>query len=255
MRLIGAVLIVGVLAVPASPAQDARSFEVASIKPVPADSYDLTPQVIKVNGQTADFPDMSVTDLVAYAFHVEKFQIIGPNWMGSRFNILAKLPDGATPGQVPDLMAQLLAERFQMKFHKESKEFPVYALVVGPKGAKLTPAPPDYQPTGSQPMAMTMDRYARAISRNFDKPLINQTGLPGEYLIARRQMPVGMAQLGEAIRQYKATGVIAPPSAASDPTGSAITPILTELGLKAESRKRQLPVIVIDRIDVKAVEQ
>jgi uncharacterized protein (TIGR03435 family) len=257
MQSVREVLIVGVFAVAVASAQEARSFEVASIKPVAWNNYDEKHQGIKVDGQIADFGNVSLTDLVAYAFGVKNFQIIGPQGMGARFDILAKVPDGTAPGQVPEMTAQLLFDRFQMKFHKDNKEFSVYALIVGPKGAKLTPAPPDFKLADNpQQIALTMDRYTAAIARHFDKPVINETGLQGQYLILRKQLPFVTPQLQEAMARYKATGEFGGPSVStSEPPGSVIIPILSDLGLKAEPRKRQLPVIVIDRIDFNATEQ
>lgn len=257
MRSVPAILIAGALAVQAASAQGARSFEVASIKPVAADSNDPMHDGPKIDGQIAEFGHMSLTDLAAYAFHVNRFQITGPKGMGASFNILAKLPEGTTRDQVPDMLVQLLVERFQMKFHKESKEFPVYALMVGPKGAKLTPEPADFSGTDpSKGLAWTMDLYARAISHHFDRPVVNETGLPGKYILTSTQVPYVTPQLREALARYQATGdITAPPAAASEPPGSAIIPILTSLGLKAEACKRQLPAIVIDRIELTATGQ
>lgn len=257
MRSIRADLVVGLLAAYAASAQDSRSFEVASIKPVAWDSYDERHQGIKLDGQIAEFGNMSLTDLVAYAFQVHNFQIMGPQTIGARFTILAKIPEGAMPDQVPDMTAQLLRERFHLKSHQENKEFSVYALIVGPKGAKLNPCPPDFKLADSpQSLVLTMDRYAEAIAHHFDKPLVNETGLPGKYLFKRGQLPYITPQLKEALARYLSNGQPGgQPGAASEPTGLMITPILSELGLKAEPRTRQLPVIVIDRIDAAATEQ
>jgi uncharacterized protein (TIGR03435 family) len=255
MRSVRAILIVGVLAVHIASAQAPPSFEVASIKQVAWESYDEKHQGIKVDGQIADFGNMSLADLAAYGFHAKTFQISAPKEMTARFNILAKMPDGAKPDQAPDMVVQLLVERFQMKFHKEDKEFPVYALIVGPKGAKLTPAPPDFNHADSpQLYAWTMDLYAQAISRHFDKPVINETGLPGKYLIGR--VPFVTPQMRQSLARYLSTGDGASPAeAASEPPGSVITPILSNLGLKAVPVKRPLPAIVIDRIDIGGIRE
>jgi uncharacterized protein (TIGR03435 family) len=250
MRSVEAVLIAAVFAVQVGSAQGGPSFEVASIRPIAPGTFDVKHLAIKVDGQNAEFGNRSLYDLVAYAFHVNTFQVIGPKGLWAYFTIQAKLPDGATTNQVPDMLAQLLAERFQMKFHKENREFSVYALVVDPKGAKLTPAPPDLKRTGNPDVwVLTLDRYAETFG--LDRPVINETGLQGEYLLKRHQSPLSFDRLRQAMGQLSGagpTGAPSDPSAVpSDPSG--ITSILSQLGLKVVPRKRQLPAIIIDRIE------
>jgi uncharacterized protein (TIGR03435 family) len=65
----------------------------------------------------------------------------GPDWMAQqRFEIQAKIPDGASQDQVPEMLQALLAERFKLAIHRDKKDLPVYALIVGKNGPKLTPA-------------------------------------------------------------------------------------------------------------------
>jgi uncharacterized protein (TIGR03435 family) len=65
---------------------------------------------------------------------------------GQRFDILAKMPEGASKEKVPEMLQALLADRFKMTVHRETKELPAYALVVGKNGSKLKEAPPDTAP-------------------------------------------------------------------------------------------------------------
>src|ERR1039458_8844056 len=128
----------------------AQSFEVASIKPAPSlEEMVRSRQMhlgVNVDPAFADIGAFSLADLVGYAFRIRPFQISGPEWLnGQRFDIRAKLPDGATVDQVPEMVQSLLVERFHLTFHLENKEYPVYALLVGPKGPKLTVCPPDYE--------------------------------------------------------------------------------------------------------------
>jgi uncharacterized protein (TIGR03435 family) len=80
---------------------------------------------------------------------VKRSQISGaPNWLDSvRFDIVAKVPEGATKEQAKVMLQNLLAERFKLTLHRETKELPVYALVVGAKGPKLK----DSTPTDTAP--------------------------------------------------------------------------------------------------------
>lgn len=123
----------------------APSFEVATIRPAPPITT-LAAQIqsgkahigMNIDGARVDIGFMSLADLLAYAYRVKAFQISGPDWMKQeRFDIQAKLPDGASKDQVPEMMQALLTERFKLAEHRENKEHPVYALIPGKNGPKL----------------------------------------------------------------------------------------------------------------------
>src|SRR5207248_3269330 len=134
-------------------------FEVATIKAAPP----INPAQImqgklhvgmKVDGARVDIGFMSLADLIRTAYDVKPYQVSGPDWLNTeRFDFIAKLPDGATKDQVPGMLKSLLADRFKVAVHKESKEHAVYALVVGKNGPKLKDAPPDPEagPDGARP--------------------------------------------------------------------------------------------------------
>lgn len=128
------------------------AFEVASIKPSEA----MTPQKMmagkmnigmKVDGARVDIGYSGLTELITMAYRLKRHQLQGPDWMSAqRFDIQAKLPAGATKDQVPEMLQALLAERFGLKFHRDTKEQAMYALVVGKGGSKLRDADPDPDP-------------------------------------------------------------------------------------------------------------
>jgi len=130
-------------------------FEVASIKPAGA----LDPGKM-MNGQMrlgmtvdqarVDISSMTLADLICLAFKIKPYQIVGPGWLSNgnpmsteRFSIQAKMPEGATKDDVPEMMQALLKERFAMAFHRDEKEQAIYALVVGKNGPKLKESLPD----------------------------------------------------------------------------------------------------------------
>jgi len=125
------------------------SFEVASVKPAaPLDRGQiLSGQMhvgMKIDAARVDIGSMSLADLIRVAYRVKPYQVSGPDWMASeRFDVLAKMPEGATREQVPEMLQALLAERFKLTVHRESKEQAVYALVVGKNGPKLKESAPD----------------------------------------------------------------------------------------------------------------
>jgi uncharacterized protein (TIGR03435 family) len=137
------------------------AFEVASVKPAaPLDRGQiLSGQMhvdMKIDAARVDIGSMSLADLIRVAYRVKPYQISGPDWMASeRFDVLAKLPEGASREQVPEMLQALLAERFKLTAHRESKEHAVYALVVGKNGPKLKESLPDADATagGGTPTA------------------------------------------------------------------------------------------------------
>lgn len=126
----------------------ALQFEVASIRPAGAIAKQAMAGKLHVgmniDAARVDIGSMSLVDLIRTAYKVKAYQITGPDWMKSqRFDILAKMPEGATKDQVPEMLQALLAERFKLEIHRDHKEQSVYALVVGKGGPKLKESPAD----------------------------------------------------------------------------------------------------------------
>ena len=138
------------------------TFEVASIKPPAPPSKGDVNGVIRMGAQggpgTSDpgrisYSLVSLRALLAQAFGMKNHQVSGPDWLDSvRFNIVAKVPAGATKDDVPVMLQNLLKERFQLAFHLEKKELPGYALVV--KGQpKMTESADQSDPDAAPPAA------------------------------------------------------------------------------------------------------
>ena len=140
------------LAAPVAPAQTKPTFEVASVKPAaPLDRAALmaaiqngeTPRIgARVDGARAEYIYLTLQDLLSLAYNVKAGQITGPDWLASQhFDIVAKMPDGASKDDVPRMLQALLEDRFKLALHRESKERTVLALVVGEGGPKMKPSP------------------------------------------------------------------------------------------------------------------
>jgi uncharacterized protein (TIGR03435 family) len=128
------------------------AFEVATVKPSPPlDMTKLAEQVKAgkmprlgphVNASQAEYTSMSLKNLIATAYGVKDYQISGPAWLATdRFDIVAKLPDGASKDDAPKMLQALLAERFKLAVHRDTEEHPVLALLVGKDGPKLKESP------------------------------------------------------------------------------------------------------------------
>jgi uncharacterized protein (TIGR03435 family) len=141
-----AVISAGVCRAQAQPQTAAPVFEVAAIRAASLPTPDTLRSGqfrvgSRIDGATLDFNFVSLAELLPYAFRVKSFQIAGPSWIReSRWNIQAKLPDGASQDQAPEMMQALLAERFQLSIHHDKREQPVYELVAGKGPLKLAPS-------------------------------------------------------------------------------------------------------------------
>src|SRR5262245_21887013 len=123
------------------------AFEVASIKEARPPSSIENIQAgqfhigMNINGSRADYGFMSLADLIPYAFRVKRYQLSGTGWMNeTRWDILAKIPEGQPAGRAPEMMQNFLMERFKLSLHRENREQSVYALVVGKGGLKIKEA-------------------------------------------------------------------------------------------------------------------
>jgi uncharacterized protein (TIGR03435 family) len=124
------------------------TFEVATVKPSPS------PEQLAASGKTtfvmgstvtasrAEYRFLSLKQLIAEAYKLDESQITGPPWLVTeRFDIVAKLPDGAAKADVPKMLRALLEDRFKLAAHLDTQERPVLALVVAKYGPKLKESP------------------------------------------------------------------------------------------------------------------
>jgi uncharacterized protein (TIGR03435 family) len=260
--------------------QARQEFEVASIRP----SSEQTTQVnvgLHISGSQVRIAYMSLKDYLGIAYRVRPGQIAGPDWIAQeRFDIAAKLPDGASSDQVPEMLQTLLADRFQLKIHRESKEFPVYALAVAKSGLKLQesatsadaatdkPATVNVTASGSgagvaadlgggsffslansriEIKKMTMTALANMLTRFLDRAVVDVTGLTATYDLTLDLTPEDYTAM--LIRSAVNAGVVLPPQALrvlDGATGDPLSSPLQKFGLAFESRKAPLDVIVVD---------
>src|SRR6185312_11305322 len=129
-------------------AQTKPAFEVATIKPsAPLDQAKLIASIqaggklpigANIDGSRAEYKYLDLKSLMSYAYGVKPYQITGPDWMATtRFDIEAKMPDGAKKDDASKMLQSLLEERFHLQVHHETTEHPVLALVAGKNGPKL----------------------------------------------------------------------------------------------------------------------
>jgi bla regulator protein blaR1 len=258
-------------------------YEVASIKPNKSGENMIrmmyTPDGLNLNGGTLDM-------LIKSAYGVEDNQISGePGWVKSdRYDIEAKM-DGATAQALGKLdrdqrrvvaekmLQALLADRFKLVIHRETKELPVYALLVAKNGPKLHESKPgetypngmkgiDGRPAGAGMMMMRgnggpltgqgipIANLAHILSMQLGRTVIDKTGLTGKYDFTLQWTPdesQGPMMGGPGPGPGGQGPGGAPPPDTSGP--SIFTAIQEQLGLKLESEKGPVEIIVIDHVE------
>lgn len=226
--------------------------------------------------------NMTLRSLITFAYQLQPFQLVGdPSWIRTEhFDIVAKMegdPAPVPPGQGPDplmlAMRSLLTERFKMAVHRETRELDIYALVMarpdGKPGPSLKPStqdcaammaaarggpPPGPPPGPNSPIVcgmrgslgriqaggMPMNTFANNLSGRVQRTVVDRTGLSGywdfEINFAPESAPIPLPP-----------GVDLPPG---DPTApSLFTAIQEQLGLRLQSTKGPVEVLVVDRIE------
>ena len=251
-----------------------QMFDAASVKMAPPEPTGMT----RVDGGVGEkdssqviYRNISITNLLgrAYGPHAS-WQIAGPDWLDSqRYDVMAKIPVGTTKDQFAAMLQNLLAERFGMKLHHESREFKAYNLVTGKDGAKLrvsspytpamVPAPddPDHDKDGfpilNRKGSMTYFTshngmsVARMVAREQPVSVLltplrlelralvtDQTGLTGTYDFRLEYSPAVLQQMAGENGELQAPGLL--------------TAIRT-LGLGVVETKAMQDVLVIDHIE------
>ena len=135
-----------------------QSFEVATVRPAPPITGGAVRIGIKGGPGTNDpgrvaYDGVTLKMLLQNAYGVKSYQISGPAWLDTeRYDVVAKVPDGATKEQSNVMLQNLLIERFGLKFHRETKELPLYELTVAKNGLKMKPSAPASADSGPLPL-------------------------------------------------------------------------------------------------------
>ncbi len=256
MAAVAGPIIFGLMSAPPSRAQEQaktdapKEFEVASIKPSAPGGRGVRIQMAP--GGRLDVSNVTLKILIQQAYGVKDFQISGgPGWINSdRYDVVAKADgDVGRAEQLRPLIQKLLADRFQLTIHRDTKELPVYALVVGKNGPKLKESASNGP--GAQirmgrgvinGQAMGMGMLASELSRPLGRTVIDRTGLKGQYEIKLEWTPEDGPGHGPGDGPESA-----PPPDTTGP--SLFTALQEQLGLKLESSKGPVEIIVIDRVE------
>ena len=222
----------------------AQSFAVASIKP--------SREEVKFehDGKTETSPgnlrmqDVTVSTCIKWAYGVQDSQISGPEWLQSQhYDIVAKADAPVAEDQMKLMLRTLLADRFKLSFHLQSKEVRSYALTVAKGGHKLHESASDAKPSrqnsamGTIAKATTMKEFADFIAGPLQTPVVDMTGLSGRYDFVLDFTPY--LPDGEHVMKVDFANT----------TGIIIAALQRELGLKLESKRESVDVLVIEHVE------
>lgn len=253
------------------------AFEAASVKP----SQSAEPARLTSNPGSWSCANCRLFDLLGHAYKVFEYQIVAPEWTKSvTVDVLVRLAPGVAPGPwslkanedpFALMMQNLLEDRFRISVHRETRELPVYELILAKGGHKLkevsdpVPALPPGPPVdkdgfpnvpGGNGMRLLRDRgriqfqrqamvhVAHFISTQVDRPVLDATGLRERYALTLswfRPQPA------------------APPGSGSIPGELPLGPTIfqalqDQLGLKLQPTKAPIEVVVVDHIEKKPIE-
>lgn len=225
-----------------------QPFEVASIRPHQGGMRTLW---VETSGPRMSWEAANLRMLVMFAYDLKNYQVAGSvpllGQYDQRFTVLAKAEGDAarTTDEFRQMTALLLADRFQLEFHRETRQTPVYALVIAKNGPKMKPSAPGADTTAhfstlglnnivtcpKAGMEMVLDAIKNGV---YDRPVLDHTGLTGTYDLRLVYTP-----------ESRRTSPSAP-----DPDDIAIfTAVQEQLGLKLEPRSESIKVLVIDRAE------
>jgi uncharacterized protein (TIGR03435 family) len=261
------------------------AFEVASVKP--NKSGDMRVMLGMQPGGRFTATNAPLIALIRQAYQLQNFQLVGaPDWINTeRFDIVAKAEGDVPPAPIGTLgpmqlmLRNLLADRFKLVLHPETREMPIYALVLarsdGKLGPQLKPAavdcaalmkergrggpPPNFPPPGERmqcgmrigPGVMNgggfpMSQLAQTLSNFVQRVVVDKTGLTGNYDLEMTWTPDQMPGGGPAGQPPPGAPAFPP----FDPNGPSIfTALQEQLGLKLDSQRGPVDVMVIDSVD------
>ena len=241
----------------AMPADANPSFDVSTVKPSKPDAQGSSILVGRGGSNLFTTTNTSISDLIVFAYDLHARQLTGgPAWMESeKFDVTGKPDQAGIPNltQLKTMVRKLLADRFQLTFHREKKELSVYAITVAKTGPKLAKSAansgslPGFGGRGPGSIIVrnsTMVDFAGFMqSRILDRPVVDQTGLSDHFDFTLQWTP-------DAAQLAAAAGAGAPPPApvSADAPPDLFAAIQQQLGLKLEATKAPVEVLVVDKV-------
>lgn len=212
----------------------------------------------QIGADRIDLQYATLRACISLAYGVKNYQVAGPDWLNNtRFDIVAKGPEGTRREQLPGMLQTLLAERFKLEVHRESRPVPGLALVVGKNGPKLKESAegagdghggaavnissPSEGVLRMDIKGATMTSLVTTLTSVLGQPVVDQTGLTGRYDLV-------LEYSREDAAGFRPTSGLTPAGPAPEPTVS-IYGSIQQFGLKLEAGKFPLDMIVVDQVE------
>lgn len=270
-------------------------FEAASIKPATVSMVrpGSGPGVRgRIDASRVELLGTTLPQLIRRAYRLEPYQnVTGPDWMKKTyFDVFAKLPEGATKGQIPEMLQTLLADQLKLVVRRESREEAVCVLSVGKNGPKLKEVPADVTPelfpahsdrrtvvlrtkgpdgyltysrlNGTvilEAMKITLPDLAIALRKEVNMPVLDRTGLQGFYEVSLF-VPGTLVRPGP--RRSGGEDSFGPDAAeapvvpvAAEPEGVNLFKSIQRLGLKLEKSKAPIEHLVVESAEQTPMER
>lgn len=222
----------------------AQSFEVASIRPSQfqsADGEGSGRESIEVSGDRLTMRNVSLRSCISWAYNLQDFEVTGD--IGTdRFDIAAKAAAASPLPAMRSMLGTLLADRFNLSFHRETKPLSSLTLVVAKGGPKLHVSQEDgpgiLRPSKGAMVAQhaTISEFIGSLAGPLRTPVIDKTGLTDRYDFA--------VDLSSYFAETK-------PGEQPDLTGIMMSALREQLGLSLESRREPVEIVVVDHIERK----
>lgn len=218
-----------------------QEFEVVSVKPNKSASNGSNTHSDR-GRMTAT--NVSLKSLIMRAYALKDYQVEGPDWLTSeRFDVVAKFPEALPDDRekysaaLTAMMQKMLEDRFKLAVHRTQRVFPVYGLIVGKNGVKFKEVPDinshssNSNNTHYTGTCVSMAAFADFLGRRLEMPVLDMTGLNGFYDLTLDWVEDGS------------------PPADQQKFPELPIALQEQLGLKLESRKAPLEVVIVDHIE------
>jgi uncharacterized protein (TIGR03435 family) len=237
-----------------------KKFEVATVKP--NTSEDQGRRLGPPGRGSISIVNLPLRQIIIQSFRTQRTMVFGgPDWIESeRYDIVGKGPDPTVLNpEVWEMMRSLLAERFQLKYHIENREIPVFALTVAKGGPKLKAGEDGrcaedvkagkpcgdilVPPFGAAMYNMPIGALVTSLAGKVPRPIVDKTGLTGKY-------DVNVTWLPDGVKMEDLTNVLANiPKEYRPEDVSVFEALEKQVGLKLEPQRAMMPVLVIDRVE------
>jgi uncharacterized protein (TIGR03435 family) len=225
------------------------TFEVASVKvsPPASEGMRFRPNAVDSSPGGITMLNSSLKAAIQWAYHLQAVQVMGPNWIDSnRYDIVAKTSEAAPNEKLREMLRTLLADRFKLAVHRETKEMPAYVVTIGKNGHKLKQSEGegemDVKPTGKGLQVLFTHVTLAQLSEMTQSPLqgivVDQTGLKGAWDFTLDMSPAMMQR----------------PENKEEAIGMMIQILGEQLGIKIDQKKTQAEILVIDHVEKIPVE-